>query len=110
MLHNTIQSKLNAELENPDGIHGGNHTTCFGVPGIELATPLMFYQVKRGYITIERLIDAMLRRPARIMGLRVGAQTQVTWDMSEYRIGEAKVQSHSGFTGSLPRQIGNRLH
>ncbi|HUD08180.1 MAG TPA: dihydroorotase family protein [Candidatus Saccharimonadales bacterium] len=101
----TIQSKLNAELENPDGIHGGNHTTCFGVPGIELATPLMFYQVKRGYITIERLIDAMSTRPAQIMGLRVGAQTQVTWDMSEYRIGEAKVQSQAAWAPYLGKLV-----
>jgi dihydroorotase-like cyclic amidohydrolase len=97
----SIQSKLIAELENPEGIHDKNHTTCFGVPSIGLVAQLMFYQVKQGSITMERLIDAMSTRPAQIMGLRVGAQTQVTWDMIEYRIGEANVQSQAAWTPYL---------
>jgi dihydroorotase-like cyclic amidohydrolase len=99
----SIQSKLNAELENPDGIHDGDHTICFGVPGIELAAPLMFYQVKRGYLTMERLINAMSIKPAQIMGLRVSNRTRVIWNMSEYRIGEDNVQSHSLWTPYLGR-------
>lgn len=96
------ESKEKAEKENPDGIHDENHTTCFGVPGIEFAAPLMFYQAKRGYISLERVVDAMSTRPAEIMGLSVSDQTRVLWDMREYRISyDDDDQSHPRWTPFL---------
>jgi len=40
-----------------------------GVPGVETMLPLMLFAVKRNLITLERLVDAMATRPARIFGL-----------------------------------------
>lgn len=40
-----------------------------GVPGVETMLPLMLFAVKRNLITLERLVDAMTTRPARIFGL-----------------------------------------
>jgi len=40
-----------------------------GVPGVETMLPLMLFAVKRNLISLERLVDAMASRPARIFGL-----------------------------------------
>ena len=40
-----------------------------GVPGVETMLPLMLFAVKRNLISLERLVDAMAARPARIFGL-----------------------------------------
>jgi len=40
-----------------------------GVPGVETMLPMMLIAVKRNLISLERLVDAMASRPARIFGL-----------------------------------------
>ena len=40
-----------------------------GVPGVETMLPLMLIAVKRNLISLERLVDALSSRPARIFGL-----------------------------------------
>jgi dihydroorotase len=40
-----------------------------GVPGVETLLPLMLFAVKRNMLTLERLVDALATRPARIFGL-----------------------------------------
>jgi dihydroorotase len=40
-----------------------------GVPGVETMLPLMLFAVKRNLLSLERLVDAMASRPARIFGL-----------------------------------------
>jgi dihydroorotase len=40
-----------------------------GVPGVETMLPLMLFAVKRNLISLERLVDAIATRPARIFGL-----------------------------------------
>lgn len=40
-----------------------------GVPGVETMLPLMLFAVKRNLITLERLVDSMATRPAKIFGL-----------------------------------------
>jgi dihydroorotase len=40
-----------------------------GVPGVETILPLMLFAVKRNLLSLERLVDAMAMRPARIFGL-----------------------------------------
>lgn len=40
-----------------------------GVPGVETMLPLMLMAVKKNHISLERLVDAISARPARIFGL-----------------------------------------
>ncbi|MDM7935630.1 MAG: dihydroorotase [Methanothrix sp.] len=40
-----------------------------GVPGVETMIPLMLMAVRRNMLSLERLVDATSRRPARIFGL-----------------------------------------
>jgi dihydroorotase len=97
------QAKWAAENANPEGIHDLQHLTCFGVPGIEFALPLLFYQMKRGRISLERIIEACCAKPAEIIGTKISKQTKVTWKMEEYRIGHdyPKGLSGSGWTPYL---------
>lgn len=41
-----------------------------GIPGVETMLPLMLYAVKSNMITLDRVVDALSRRPASILGLR----------------------------------------
>lgn len=43
-----------------------------GVPGVETSLPLMLAHVKKGNLSIERLISAMMEKPAEILGLNKG--------------------------------------
>jgi len=40
-----------------------------GVPGVETMLPLLLFAVKRNMLSLERLVDALAARPARILGL-----------------------------------------
>lgn len=73
---------------------------CFGVPGIEHVLPLMFYQMRKGRISEQRLLDATFVRPANILGVRTDATTEVWWndDDGAYRIGEDDVRAQCGWT------------
>ncbi len=44
-----------------------------GVPGVETSLPLMLMHVKKGNLTMERLVSAMMKGPAKIMGLDKGS-------------------------------------
>ncbi|MEM0448586.1 MAG: dihydroorotase [Methanomassiliicoccales archaeon] len=44
-----------------------------GVPGVETSFPLMMAQVRKGAISLERLVDAACTKPASIFGLNKGA-------------------------------------
>lgn len=90
------ESKIASEEQNPWGIHNSEHTTCFGVPGIEFALPLLLYQAKRGRITVERIAEVTSKKPAEIFGVHVNSGTQVAWEMREYRIEDESEQVHSG--------------
>ena len=106
----SLEAKEKAEDENPDGIHDKDHTTCFGVPGIEFAAPLMFYQVKRGNISMERVIEVMSTKPAQIIGLRQGLNTDVAWNMERYRItGDEMALSGSGWLPYLGKWAVGRV-
>lgn len=106
-------AKWQAEFNNPHGAHAPGQTTCFGVPGIEFAAPLLFYQVHRGRITMERLVRAMSTRPAEIVGVQLQHSTKFTWEMEEYRIddeGYTTVSSLAQWTpylGKLARGVIN---
>lgn len=76
---------------------------CYGVPGIEFMMPLLFHAVKKGRISLERVVDATSTEPSRVIGLRLSPYTRVTWGMEEFRIeNEAdQVISGSGWTPYL---------
>jgi dihydroorotase len=111
----TEKSKWNAEHANPEG-DKHHESTCFGVPGIEFAAPLMFYQARRGFISMERLIDAMSTRPAAILGVKLDQRTKVTWEMVDYRIEDesySTVYSDARWTpylGMLAVGVPNTIH
>jgi dihydroorotase len=97
----TKAAKWKAELENPEGDEGlgdqqDSPSSCFGVPGIEFALPLLFYQVKRNKISEKRLIEAVSKIPADIIGVRLTPHSTVTWSMEEYRIDDERSMAISG--------------
>lgn len=94
------EKKWSAETDNPGGTPGPRNTTCFGLPGIEFALPLLFYQMGRKQITIDRIIESVSAVPARIIGVKLSPKTQATWRLDEYRIGDdyPKGLSGSGWT------------
>ncbi len=98
-----LQNKWAAEHENPEGIHDPGHLTCYGVPGIEFALPLLFYQMQKGRISLERIVEATSTKPAEVIGVKLSRGTMVTWKMDAYRIGEQypKGLSGSGWTPYL---------
>jgi dihydroorotase-like cyclic amidohydrolase len=71
---------------------------CYGVPGIEFALPLLFYQMKQKRITLRRIIEATSTKPAQIIGVKLPTKTTVTWKMQPYRINESMVSSKSGWS------------
>ncbi len=97
----TKGAKMEAEISGGD---------CFGVPGIELAVPLMLYQVKIGNLTIERLIDAMSTQPARLLGVELRDDTDTEWELTPGRIEyEDDIVSSAGWTPYLGMLTGGRL-
>ncbi|HEX5448325.1 MAG TPA: amidohydrolase family protein [Candidatus Saccharimonadales bacterium] len=99
----SLDSKWSAEENNPTAVHDANHQTCFGVPGIEFALPLLFYQMKRGRIGLDRIIEATSAKPAEIIGVKLKKSTVATWRMETYRVGHdyPKGRSGSGWTPYL---------
>ncbi len=85
-------------------------SSCYGVPGLEHIVSLMLYQVKRGNITIERMVDAMSTQPAQLFGLRLSEATGTTWELIEGRIeSEKNIVSGAGWTPYLGMLTGGRL-
>jgi dihydroorotase len=84
---------------------------CYGVPGIEHIVPLMLYQVKQGYLTLERLVDAMSTQPAKLLGLRLmHTSSRSLWELEEGRIeSETDVVSQAGWTPYLGMLTGGKL-
>lgn len=92
----SLESKWAAEQANPEGIHDPDHATCYGVPGIEFALPLLFYQMQKGKISLDRIIEATSAAPARIIGVKLSADSKTTWNMDMYRIGDSQLAGSSG--------------
>ena len=103
--------KFKAETENPAGTEHDGDTTCFGVPGIELIPQLLLYQVERGNISIERLVEAMSTRPAQILGVTISPDTRSSWKRDVYRIDNETnyAVSGSGWTPYLGMLAAGRL-
>ena len=89
-------AKDTAEQENPMHIYDEGYKTCFGVPGVDFALPLLFYQARRGKITMERLVEAISTKPADIIGIKLSPDTDVSWRMEQFRIDNESRQIESG--------------
>lgn len=86
---------------------GGN---CFGVGGIEHIVPLMLYQVSKGRLTYERLIDAMSTKPGDLLGIKPGMATSTQWEMTDYRIdSDADLVSGAGWSPYLGKLARGKL-
>lgn len=91
-------AKLQAEDENPHGIHDPHHRTCFGVPGIEHVSPMLLRQAALGQISLERLVEVMTDNPLKMLRMKRMPKTQVTWDMEAFDITEDDVLSGAGWS------------
>lgn len=72
----------------------GLEKSAFGIVGLETAFPLMYtYFVRKGIISLERLVELMSLNPRNIMGM--GEPTEmIRWNVSEeYEIDSAKFLS-----------------
>jgi dihydroorotase len=100
----TLENKWQAETENPEGVRDMQTAACFGVPGIEFALPLMFYQIERGRLSLDRLIEASSKLPAEIIGIKLSDDTKVIWKMERYRIGHEDLElSGAGWSPYLDK-------
>ncbi len=92
----TIDDKMKAETDNPEGEMDPECTTCFGVSGIEFVLPVMTALVRRKKITMERLVDSTYDQPMRMLGLRACQMTsKTTLLMGPYVIGEDDIVGKS---------------
>ena len=91
----------------------GLEKSLFGVVGLETAFPVLYTElVKTGVLTLDRLIDAMVTRPARRFGigtpaLKEGAPADLTvFDLNEsYRIDPADFLSMGRATPCAGRTV-----
>lgn len=94
-----VDATMKAALANPlcEGEHDGR---CCGVPSLELAGPVMLWQVQIGRLPLGRLVEAYSAYPAQNMRLKRNPYSYVRWDMSEpYRISESRdVVSGAGWS------------
>lgn len=97
------EKKMAATMANPacdPAIHG---TRCCGVEGVDLAGPLLFWQVHIGRLPLNRLTEAFSEVPADSMRLRFRDDSWVDWRMEAYRIENESEQvfSEAGHTPYL---------
>lgn len=102
----SVEAKLKAENE-------GGH--CYGVPGIEHIMPILMYQVKKGRMTAERLVEVTSKKPADILGVKLGKNTKATWDVSKgaYRLNDSDVEAGcewSPYTGMMAYGVMQKLN
>lgn len=103
----SLDAKLKAETENPDGVHDEHHSTCYGVPGIEHIPQMMLYQLQRGAISLERLIEAMSTKPAEILGIKPKGET--LWHLKPGVIKERSIQSGAHWSPYIGKLAGGTL-
>jgi dihydroorotase len=83
---------------------------CYGVPGIEHAVALMLYQMKKGRVSMKRLIDSMSTQPAKVFGLKLNHHTYSNWELVDGRIeNEDNIISGAGWTPYLGMNTYGRL-
>jgi dihydroorotase len=105
-----MDNKLAAERDNPTGVLDPNHTTCFGVSGIEFVVPIMLGLVARGLVDQARLVDSLYDQPLAMLGLskdQFSAQTVL--ETGPYVIGEKDFVGQSRNTPYIGWMAGARV-
>jgi dihydroorotase len=105
-------AKWAAEIDNPKGIHEEGVGKCYGVPGIEFAIPLLLNQVRIGRLSVERLVEVTSTKPAAIIGVNLGQNANVTWNLQPRRIDQENVRSiksNANWTPYLGKIMGGRI-
>lgn len=85
----TKDAKLQAEIDEAD---------CFGEPGIEHVAGQLFYQVHKGRLPLERLVDAFSTKPAKLLGITIDPKVLVSWNMDMHVVEERSVLSGAGWS------------
>ena len=87
-----------------------------GMIGLETCLPLLFGLVESGKLPLARLVDALTRAPARVVGLAAprieeGARADLVWFDPEERwtIDAARLRSKSKNTPFLGREVKGRV-
>ena len=81
-----------------------------GVPGLEMALPLLLTAVAEGRLAQERLVALLATNPRRIYGLPSQPETQVIATLeTPYRIDETMVHSKCGWTPFAGMQVRGRV-
>lgn len=94
--------KMTSALTNPLCSDEQPGSRCCGVPGVELAAPLLFWQAKIGRISIERIVEAYSTIPADRMRIKLNPQSSVSWNMDAFRVDEDyRIRSKAGWTPYL---------
>jgi dihydroorotase len=89
----SLEKKIEAEEENPHDHDEDGTIVCYGVPGSEFVIPQLLNQERLGRIPLERIVEATSTKPAEIIGISLGTQTQVTWSKDLYQIDKSRVVS-----------------
>ncbi|HSX44822.1 MAG TPA: dihydroorotase family protein [Candidatus Saccharimonadales bacterium] len=99
----TYDAKMVAVEANPACSSNEHSMRCCGVPGLELGSKVMLWQVRLGNLPLERLEEAYSTHPADRLHLKSGDDSRVIWDMKTYRIDDEfeQVRSLSGWTPYL---------
>jgi dihydroorotase-like cyclic amidohydrolase len=105
------ETKMEVELDNPQGIHEDGVGKCYGVPGIEFAIPLLLNQLRIGRLTVKRLVEITSTKPAEIIGVKLGPNANVTWSLHPRRIRHegSNIKSKAGWTPYLGKTMGGRV-
>jgi dihydroorotase len=96
------KNKRAAERDNPTGINDTEHTTCYGVSGIEFVLPVMTALVARGKTTMDRVVDSLHTQPLDMLGFpenHAARRAETSLEFGPYVIGEA---DRSGASANTP--------
>lgn len=100
------EMKEAANRENPDGLDDINLPRPYGVPGLEAAMPIMFYEVEEGRIDYERLREATSTNSLRLMNANLSPMTKVIWQRGKPKeFTEVDIVSKCGHSPYIGKKI-----
>lgn len=109
----TLANKMAAAVSNPACLEGDHGSRCCGLPTIDHAAPVLFWQAHANpeRITMDRVVEAYSTVPARILGLSIRSDSFVEWDTQPYRISEefVQVESDAGWSPFLGMMAMGRI-
>lgn len=105
-----LDSKLAIERVNPTGDISDHTKTCFGVGGLDFTPRVIFNLVRMGYLGMDRAVDALSTRPARIIGAELSRGTYGVWDMDHVaQISADEIESNAGWSPYVGRLATGKL-